>query len=424
MTTLVAGQNTVISQSRIEAVISYVKKASCVSDVDASAFLISPEGKVNTPFDFVFYGQKESSDKSVHLSLEAGKATFSIDTSKVSELVDKIPLTVVIDGHNTIADLESLSVQIGDIEYHVDLAGRSEKAVILAHVYRHNGAWKVKALGDGFNGGLGPLAGGYGIETSNEPAQAPAAPVAPVPAPALKTVSLAKKLEEKAPRLVCLAKTIEVNLQKHKLETVKAKVAFVLDASGSMSNQFSRGNVQAVLDRIAALATQFDDDGNMELWGFASRHKKYEDVTLDNLDNYIEKIKGGKGGWFDILPGLGCENNEPPVMKEVLDTFHGSTEPVIIYFITDGGIYKDKDITKLIVESANRPIYWKFVGLGGSNYGVLDRLDNIQGRVVDNTDFFPIDDFKKVSDNDLYDRLLCHISDWMKEARQKSILMS
>ena len=43
MTTLVAGQNTVISQSRIDAVISYVKKASCASDVDASAFLISPE---------------------------------------------------------------------------------------------------------------------------------------------------------------------------------------------------------------------------------------------------------------------------------------------------------------------------------------------------------------------------------------------
>ena len=53
------------------------------------------------------------------------------------------------------------------------------------------------------------------------------------------------------------------------------------------SGQFSKGNVQSVLDRIAVLAAQFDDDGEMDVWGFGEKHKKYPNVTLDNLDTYM-----------------------------------------------------------------------------------------------------------------------------------------
>lgn len=59
-----------------------------------------------------------------------------------------------------------------------------------------------------------------------------------------------------------------------------------------MSGQFSKGNVQSVLDRIAVLAAQFDDDGEMDVWGFGEKHKKYPNVTLDNLDTYIQSIRG------------------------------------------------------------------------------------------------------------------------------------
>ncbi len=49
--------------------------------------------------------------------------------------------------------------------------------------------------------------------------------------------------------------------------------------------------MQSVLDRIAVLSVQFDDDGTMDVWGFAERHKKYPDVTLDNLDGYVAAIQ-------------------------------------------------------------------------------------------------------------------------------------
>lgn len=408
MVLLNPGQNAALAVSQLTAVIRYQKQPHCTSDVDASAFMINADGKVNTGYDFIFYGQPNAQDNSVKLTLAAGSASFGIDTAKVSQAVDKIPLTIVLDGEHTIKDLISLSVEIGEYRFEVDLTGRNEKALILMQIYRHNGGWKVKALGQGFNGGLAPLAGYYGVETSNEPAPA-AEPAQAAP----MVVSLAKKLEEKAPRLVNLAKTIEVNLSKHNLETVKARVAFVLDASGSMSGQFKKGNVQAVLDRIAALAVNFDDDGNLDLWGFASKHKKYPDVTLANLDNYIERIREGKSSWGDILPGLGGSNNEPPVISEVTEYFKDSKEPVIVYFITDGGITQSSAIKKAIALSANYKIYWKFVGLGGTNYGVLEDLDNFTQRRCDNTDFFPIDDFQRISDEKLYDKLLSDIKPWL-----------
>ncbi|MND11937.1 General stress protein 16U [compost metagenome] len=413
---LVSGQNTVIAQSKLSAVISYQKKPHCTSDVDASAFLISPEGKVNSGYDFVFYGQAASSDGSVAVVLSKDSATFTIDLDAVSANVDKIPLAVVVDGAHTVADLAELAITIGDIEFQVPLVDRTEKALIMAQFYRHNGGWKVKALGMGFNGGLGPLANSFGVSTSDKPVDAGGAAQAPQ-----KTVSLAKKLEAKAPQLVSLAKSIEVNLKKHQLETVKARVAFVLDASGSMTDQFRLGNVQSVLERIAALAVQFDDDGSLDLWGFATRFAKYPDVTLDNVMGYIKQIENKKKSWLsDLLPDLGGSNNEPPVLDAVTQHFKDSREPVIVYFITDGGISQNTAIKKAIALSANYNIYWKFVGLGGSSYGVLEELDNFTDRKVDNTDFFPIDDFRQVSDEQLYDRLLSEIAAWLKATNQQA----
>ncbi len=101
----------------------------------------------------------------------------------------------------------------------------------MGEVYRYQGNWKLRALGQGFNGGLEPLAVSYGVDVE------PAAEVVPQPA----RISLEKKLEGKAPALISLAKKASISLAKHKLDTVEARVAFVLDASGSMTGQFKKG---------------------------------------------------------------------------------------------------------------------------------------------------------------------------------------
>lgn len=341
-----------------------------------------------------------------------------IELNRVSPAVQKIALTLVIDGSDTITGLEMLNLQApGIASFDPETAGRSEKAIIVAEVYRHNGNWKLRALGQGFNGGLEPLAISYGVDVSS-PAPAPA----PQPS-AAPTISLEKKLEKQAPRLVSLVKKATVSLTKHKLNTLQASVAFVLDASGSMYDEFSNGHVQSVLDRIAVLATQFDDDGEMDLWGFAEKHRKYQNVTLRNLNNYVETIQGsGKRSRWELLHGLGGTNNEPPVMSEIADYYQESKLPVYIVFITDGGISKTKAIKDVIRRSANYPIFWKFVGLGGSNYGILKNLDDFTDRKIDNTHFFAMDNFATVSDEDLYDNLLEEFRTWIDEAKLKNML--
>lgn len=411
---LQAGQNLPLPDPRITFTLNYPTRAGFNGEPDTCLFMLNEQSKVSGDRDFIFFNNLSSPEGAVSLIPGHQQSTVNIDLSRVPPHISRISITVVIDGAETISGFEQLSIEAaGTARFSAETAGRSEKAIILAQVYRHNGEWKLRALGQGFNGGLEPLAVSYGVEVA-QPAPAASAPA---------KISLEKKLEAKAPRLVSLAKKATVSLSKHKLDTLEASVAFVLDASGSMTAQFAKGHVQSVLDRIAVLAVQFDDDGEMDLWGFGDKHKKYPNVTLDNLDNYIAAIQNsGKRSRWEILPGLGGINNEPPVMEEIIDYYQDSQRPVYIVFITDGGISKTRAIKDAIRRSANYPIFWKFVGLGGSNYGILKNLDDFVDRRVDNTHFFALDDFATVSDETLYDNLLEEFRAWTEEAHKLGML--
>ena len=91
-------------------------------------------------------------------------------------------------------------------------------------------------------------------------------------------------------------------------------------------------------------------------------------------------------------------------------------------FFSDGGVYRDKEIEPELTAAATEPLFWQFVGLGRANYGVLEQLDDLKGRTVDNADFFALDDLDTVSDEDLYDRLLNEFPGWLKEVRSRGIL--
>ncbi|BDA58078.1 hypothetical protein NUITMVR1_57370 (plasmid) [Raoultella ornithinolytica] len=109
-------------------------------------------------------------------------------------------------------------------------------------------------------------------------------------------------------------------------------------------------------------------------------------------------------------------------MNEVIDFFKDSTLPVYVVCITDGGISKTREIKEAIRRSANYPIFWKFVGLGGSNYGILEKLDTFSDRRIDNSNFFAIDNFATVKDEVLYEQLLEEFKDWLEQAKIAGIL--
>jgi len=79
-------------------------------------------------------------------------------------------------------------------------------------------------------------------------------------------------------------------------------------------------------------------------------------------------------------------------------------------------------IKKLIKSASSLPIFWQFVGIGGTKYGALQELDTLSGRVVDNAELFAIDDLDSVSEEELYDRLMSEFPQWLAAARAKGIV--
>ena len=265
----------------------------------------------------------------------------------------------------------------------------------------------------GYPSAMPTQAGGY---PSTTPIQAGGYP-STMPTPSAgKKVSLEKKLQSGAPHLVSLAKPLELQLEKHHLQDCVARVGLVLDISGSMSSRYRDGTVQDIVNKTLPLAVQFDDDGELDCWYYGSRFKRMPSV---NMQNYTSAVPSD---WEDLMSNLGYGNDEPKVMQDVIKEYKSGRLPAYVLFITDGGVGSAGQIKKLMKEASYYPIFWQFVGVGGSSYGVLEKLDTMDDRYVDNANFFALDDFKTVSNSELYDRLLKEFPLWLNEIRRKGMI--
>ncbi len=150
-------------------------------DLDASAFLLNEGGKVRTDSDFIFYNNKVSSDGSVvHQgdntsgAGEGDDELGSIDLTKVPADVHKVAFTVTIHegearrqnfGQVSNAYIRVMNKADGKEIARYDLSEdySVETALTFGELYRHGAEWKFKAIGQGFAGGLGPLAQSYGV---------------------------------------------------------------------------------------------------------------------------------------------------------------------------------------------------------------------------------------------------------------------
>lgn len=150
-------------------------------DLDASAFLLGANGKVRSEADFVFYNQLKSTDGSVEHAGDnrtgAGDGddeVLKVDLSRVPADVDKIAFIV------TIHDAEGRKQNFGQVggsfirianevtgaevvRYDLAEDASTETAMIFAELYRNNGEWKFRAVGQGFAGGLKALANSFGM---------------------------------------------------------------------------------------------------------------------------------------------------------------------------------------------------------------------------------------------------------------------
>ncbi len=162
-----------------------------VPDVDASALLLV-SGKVRSDADFVFYNQAVHSSGAVR---HEGKATagdgvtdtLSVDLGRVEPAIETVVLAASSDGGG-FGQVPGLHIRVVDAANGSEIArfdsedATVETAFVLGELYRRQGAWKFRAVGQGYSSGLQGLATDFGISV-DEPQQAaaPAAPPAPAP---------------------------------------------------------------------------------------------------------------------------------------------------------------------------------------------------------------------------------------------------
>lgn len=150
-------------------------------DLDATVFLLKSDGKVRSDADMIFYNNLKTPDGSVEHTGDnktgAGEGddeTIKVDLSSVPADIEKIAVCVSIyegDKRNQNFGMVSHAfVRVIDQGTNAEVAryDLSEDAstvtsMIFGELYRHNGEWKFKAIGQGFNGGLAELTRNFGV---------------------------------------------------------------------------------------------------------------------------------------------------------------------------------------------------------------------------------------------------------------------
>ncbi|MFF4256399.1 VWA domain-containing protein [Streptomyces sp. NPDC001663] len=428
-----------------------------VPDVDASALLLTAAGRVRDDGDFVFYNQpRHASNAVTHLGKQSAGGVLTdaieVDLSSLEPAVERVVLGASADG-GTFGQVPGLTLRLLDPATRTEIArfhmeAGTETAFIGGELYLRAGRWKFRAVGQGYASGLAGLATDFGITVDDAPPDTSALPTAPVLASPLPAKTPAGPHlgngEEQLPvdmrkRLSLRKEQVAVSLRKHGAVGVTARVILVLDASGSMSFLYSKGVVADVVERMAAVAAQLDDDGEMQAWTFASNAARLPDLRLRDLPEWLrlhvrvgelslfrrskKPRKGLEAGQVDMRT-VGIQNEEQKAIAEVRAYVREEPAPVptLVLFFSDGGVYRNSAIERELREAVEEPIFWQFVGLGRSNYGVLERFDTLPGRRVDNVGFFAVDDISSVPDQDLYDRLLSEFPTWVAAAGRAGIL--
>lgn len=151
-------------------------------DLDASAFLLKADGKVRADSDFIFYNQLKSVDGSVEHTGDnrtgegdGDDEAIKVDLSKVPADIDRIAFTVTIHEadarRQNFGQVRNAFIRIVNQDNNSEVArydlaedASTETAMLFAELYRNGAEWKFRAVGQGFAGGLKPLAESYGLK--------------------------------------------------------------------------------------------------------------------------------------------------------------------------------------------------------------------------------------------------------------------
>lgn len=136
------------------------------------------------------------------------------------------------------------------------------------------------------------------------------------------------------------------------------------------------------------------------------------------------------------LSNLTAEENKEKSNEEVFDTSAINNKyynyktlvknkenkpPMYVIVITDGETSGEYEVYEQLNKASNLPIFWQFIGIGNNSFSCLNFL-NDKLKLQKNYSFLKFNDLNKISDEDLYNKLLQDFPVWIEHAKQENIL--
>ncbi|MFI8765914.1 TerD family protein [Streptomyces sp. R-07] len=180
MTAMTPGSNIPLTAARVA-----VDVAAPVR-LDVSGLLLGANGKVRSDDDFIFYNQPAGPGVTYRSGGGAAPDAILVDTGAVPAGIERIVVTASPDAAGQTFQGIEPTATIRNADDGSVLATftpprlATETALVVVEIYLRNGAWKARAVGQGYANGLAGIATDFGVSVDEEPAAAQApAPVAP-----------------------------------------------------------------------------------------------------------------------------------------------------------------------------------------------------------------------------------------------------
>ncbi|MEU9208414.1 VWA domain-containing protein [Streptomyces sp. NPDC048415] len=377
-TSLRKGQNTGLLTAPVVLAVSVQGLAA-----DVSALLLGADGRVRSDADLVFYNHPAQDAVSV-----AGSAVTA-DLGRVPADVHRVIVVASADplqrgGVFTRAPLLTIT-QAGTcvLSFTAPDFTSGETVVLLAELYRRNGGWKIRAVGQGYASGLGGLATDYGVEVEAEPA----ATSAPLPVQGHRNSASTgpavdfSKVERLAPGLLSPARQAGKSLVDRGIANRRAAVYLILDHSWYMRELYASFAVQAFAERVLALSTALDDDGSVPVVFSSGRQPFLEEIRLDNYRGRIGQLHTQ----VDWRRGRLAES-----MRRAIEHYQesGATDPAFIVTQVGDEPWDKAEVRSLLQNTASLGVFWLFVGFGRGKLAFYKNLNASASATFTNVAFY------------------------------------
>ncbi|MFG2814476.1 TerD family protein [Streptomyces sp. NPDC048410] len=270
-------------------------------DADVSVLLLNSDGKVRSDADFYFYNNPVAPDGSVQLlgktpTGDGSQDRIGFDLTAIPDEVARIVVAASRYEGAHFGELENLRLTLAD-GVGTDLVGFTitdtgpMSAFIFGELYRRDGAWKFRAVGQGYYSGLAGLATDFGVDIDDDAGEEEAsAPVERTPEEAVRARVPAPRPAETAkaparPRTAKKKVTLPKGPRRTLAENDSWREARLFPVSALKSDRDREARATSVLLSVMAQVPEFGRRLTAAFGAPAGRMETFTEVTLPHSDS-------------------------------------------------------------------------------------------------------------------------------------------